>query len=67
MWAHATPEEAIALFQALLAYLCPEDDVELWNLMCDVGITPQDDPGWHCHIGDADELTLAIHRSPEPT
>jgi hypothetical protein len=46
-WAYLTAEELVGLFQSLTYYFAGD----------------QDDPGWHCHVGDVEggpELTIAI-------
>jgi hypothetical protein len=52
-------EEAFALMEALVFYFAADGALTIANMLREAS-QPEDDPGWHHHTGQPDELTIAV-------
>jgi hypothetical protein len=59
VWAALTRGEAFDLLEALVFYFADEEALSIANMLREA-YAPEDDPGWHTHLGERDELTLTI-------
>jgi hypothetical protein len=59
VWAALTRREAFDLLEALVFYFAGEEALSIANMLREA-YSPEDDPGWHTHLGEGDELTLTI-------
>jgi hypothetical protein len=59
VWAVLGRDEAFELMEAFVFYFAGDNAIDIANLLREAA-DPEDDPGWHTHLGPADELTVAI-------